>query len=71
LNTLIALSLFKLARPKKVLFWPEWTYYFSRFFRFWDGFLSDFAFFDATTPRNPHDLTIEHVKHARQCVFGA
>jgi hypothetical protein len=40
-------------------------------FRFWDGFLSDFAFFDAKTTGEPHDITFEHIKHARQCVFGA
>jgi hypothetical protein len=44
---------------------------FAFFFRFEAGFLSDFAFFDAKTTGNPHDITIEHIKHARQCVFGA
>jgi hypothetical protein len=44
---------------------------FAFFFRFWDGFLSDFVFFDAKTTGNLLDITIEHIKHARQCVFGA
>jgi hypothetical protein len=45
--------------------------HFRVFFRFWDDFLSGFAFFDAKTTGKPHDITIEHIKHARQCVFGA
>jgi hypothetical protein len=40
-------------------------------FRFWDGFLSNFAFFDAKTTGKSHGITIEHIKHARQCVFDA
>jgi hypothetical protein len=52
--------------------WHKWACSFSRFFfRFWNGFLSDFAYFDAKTTGKPHDITIEHIKHARQCVFGA
>jgi hypothetical protein len=44
---------------------------FAFFFRFWDGFLFDFVFFDAKTTGNLHDITIEHIKHARQCIFDA
>jgi hypothetical protein len=29
--------------------WPNGLAHFRVFFRFWDGFLSDFAFFDAKT----------------------
>jgi hypothetical protein len=53
-----------------VQLWPEWTYSILSIFRFWDDFLSDFAFFDAKTTGNPHSVTIEYIKHARQCVFG-
>jgi hypothetical protein len=45
---------------------------FSLFFRFWDGFLSDFSFFDAKTTGKPHDISdisFEHITHARQCVL--
>jgi hypothetical protein len=45
--------------------------HFRVFFRFWDGFLSVFAFSDAETRGKLHDFTIEHIKHARQCVSGA
>jgi hypothetical protein len=32
-------------------------------FRFWDGFLSDFAFFDEKSTGKPHDITIEHTHY--------
>jgi hypothetical protein len=41
------------------------------FFRFWDGSLSDFAFFDAKTTEKPRGILIDHIEHARQCVFDA
>jgi hypothetical protein len=44
---------------------------FAFFFRFRDGFLYDFAFNDAKTTGKPRNITIEHIKHARQCAFGA
>jgi hypothetical protein len=54
-----------------VYFGRKGLVHFRVFFRFWDGFLSDFAFFDAKTTGKPHGITIEHIKHARQCVLDA
>jgi hypothetical protein len=56
---------------EKGAFWPKWTCSFSRLFCFWDGFLSDFALFDAKTTGKPHGITNEHIKHARQCIVDA
>jgi hypothetical protein len=39
------------------------------FFSLWEGSLSGFDFFDAKLTGKPHDITIDHIKHARQCVF--
>jgi hypothetical protein len=44
---------------------------FAFFFRFWDGFLSDFSFFDAKTTEKSHGIAIGHIKRACQCAFDA
>jgi hypothetical protein len=60
-----------LAQPKRVHLVEIDLLIFAFFFRFWDGFLSDFLFFDAKTTGKLHDSAIKHIKNARQCVFGA
>jgi hypothetical protein len=44
---------------------------FRIFFRFWDGFLSDFAFFDAKTTGKAQDAPYKSINHAHQCVSDA
>jgi hypothetical protein len=39
---------------------------FAFFYAFGTVSCSDFAFFDAKTTGKPHDITVEHIKHARQ-----
>jgi hypothetical protein len=59
-----------LAQPKRVQFGRNaCSFSLLFFFRFWDGFLSGFAFSDAKTTEKPHDIAIEDIKHARHCVF--
>jgi hypothetical protein len=61
----------QLAQPKRVHLGRNGLAHFRVFSRFLVRFLSNFAFFDAKTKGKPHDVTIEHIKHSRQRVFGA
>jgi hypothetical protein len=39
--------------------------------RFWKAFKSDFAIYDLKTIRKSRAVAMEHIEHARRCVFGA
>jgi hypothetical protein len=54
-----------------VPFWPNGLAQFRVYFRFLDGFLSDFFCFSMQNNGKVHAIAIQHIKHARQCAFGA